>query len=280
MELLRSPRMVREALRPQIMHGKSIGLVPTMGALHVGHMSLVRACRLENDIAVASIFVNPEQFGPGEDLENYPRDPDRDMTMLKEADVDMLFMPSAPDMYAEGHSTFVEVGPLGSKLCGAFRPRHFRGVATVVAKLFNIVSPTRAYFGQKDFQQSVVIRKVARELDIPVEITLCPTVREPDGLAMSSRNSYLSPPERQAAPVLYRALSDAAEKLRSGVASTSEASSFMEDTLREEPLVSEVQYAGCYDPESLDWLESFNGHALLAAAVRIGPARLIDNILI
>jgi pantoate--beta-alanine ligase len=272
--------MVREALRGHLMRGKGIGLVPTMGALHAGHMSLVRAARMENDIVVASIFVNPSQFGPGEDLDSYPRDPDGDMNLLREAGVDILFMPPPAEMYGEGHSTFVDVGPIATKLCGAFRPTHFRGVATVVMKLFSMVLPARAYFGQKDFQQCMVIMKAARELDIPVDIIICPTVREPDGLALSSRNSYLTGHEREAAPVLYRALTEAAGRLKAGGVSTGEIKEQMEEALRAEPLVSEIQYIGCYDPESLDWLEEFGGRALLAGAVRIGKARLIDNVLV
>ena len=183
-------------------------------------------------------------------------------------------------MYGEGHSTFVDVGPIAAKLCGAFRPTHFRGVATVVTKLFSMVLPARAYFGQKDFQQCVVIMKAARELNMPVDIIICPTVRDPDGLAISSRNSYLSGLEREAAPVLYRALTEAAGKLKAGSASPGEARAHMEQALRAEPLVSEGQYIGCYDRDSLDWLEDFKGSALLAGAVKLGSTRLIDNVLI
>ncbi len=278
--MLRSPNMAREALFPQIMRGRSVGLVPTMGALHDGHMAIVRVSLMENDLTVVSIFVNPTQFGPGEDLDKYPRDLDGDISRLREAGVDILFMPSASDMYGQGSSTFVDVGPMAAKLCGAFRPTHFRGVGTVVTKLFNIVTPTRAYFGQKDYQQLVVIRKIARELDMPVDVVMCPTMRESDGLAMSSRNAYLSTAQRSAAPVLYRALSSAAEALKSTKATPAEARSMMEDMLKAEPLIEEVQYIGCYDPGTLQWLEEFSGSALLAGAIIIGSTRLIDNVLL
>ncbi len=280
MEVLRSPNMAREALFPQIMRGRSVGLVPTMGALHDGHMAIVRTSVMENDLTVASIFVNPTQFGPGEDLDKYPRDLDGDISKLREAGVDILFMPSAADMYGEGASTFVDVGPISARLCGAFRPTHFRGVATVVTKLFNIIRPARAYFGQKDYQQLLVIRKVARELNMPVDVVMCPTVRENDGVAMSSRNAYLSAEERRAAPVLYRALSSAAEVLMGAKASPQEATGMMEDMLKAEPLIEDVQYIGCFDPDSLAELEEFTGGALLAGAIIIGPTRLIDNVLL
>lgn len=280
MEVLRSPKMVREALFPQLMRGRSVGLVPTMGALHNGHMALVRDSVMENDLTVASIFVNPAQFGPGEDLDNYPRDTDSDLSKLREAGVDILFMPSASEMYDQGFSTFVDVGPITAKLCGAFRPTHFRGVATVVTKLFNIVSPARAYFGQKDYQQVLVIRKIARELNMPVDVVGCPTIRESDGIAMSSRNAYLSEAQRSAAPVLYRALSAAAEALKGGDTSPQGARVMMEDMIKAESLIDEVQYIGCYDPDTLDWLEEFSGGALLAGAIKIGRTRLIDNVLV
>ena len=283
MEILRSPGMVREALLPQIMRGRRVGLVPTMGALHEGHMSLVRNSTMECDITLVSIFVNPTQFAPDEDMDKYPSDPDGDISKLREAGVDILFMPTSDTMYGKGHESFVDVGPIAAKLCGAFRPTHFRGVATIAAKLFNIVSPTRAYFGQKDYQQCQVLMNMVRDLNIPVDIVVCPTVREPDGLAMSSRNAYLSPIERKAAPILYKALSEASELLRQGGATPKDAKKKMEEMLGAEPHVSEVQYIGCYDPETLDWLEEFKARALLAGAIIIGSTtttRLIDNVLV
>jgi len=251
-----------------------------MGALHAGHMGLVRASKMENDSTVVSIFVNPTQFGPGEDFTAYPREPEKDMEKLRAAGVDMLFMPEPKAMYPEAFSTTISVGDLSRKLCGEFRPGHFDGVATVVAKLLNIIRPTRAYFGQKDYQQFLVIKRMAEDLSFPVEIVPSPTWREEDGLAMSSRNAYLSATERKAAAVIFKSLSEAAELLKAGDASPEEAASSLRNSLDAEPMVSEVQYAGVYDPKTLEPLEEFKGKAVLAVAVKIGKARLIDNILI
>jgi pantoate--beta-alanine ligase len=280
MEVIRVPRVVRDSSMALLARGKSVGLVPTMGALHEGHMRLVRACREENDAAVASIFVNPAQFSPGEDLDRYPRDLEGDMEKLEGAGVDTAFVPGEEAMYPPGFSTRVEVGELGEKLCGAFRPGHFSGVATVVAKLLNIVSPTRAYFGAKDYQQSVIIRRLVADLDIPTEVVVLPTVREDDGLAMSSRNRYLGPGERKAAHALYGALLAAERNIRKGERSPGRIRALMLETLNREPLVTEVQYAGAYDPETLDPLAEISGGALLAVAARLGDVRLIDNIVV
>lgn len=280
MEIIRIPRIMQDTGRTLALRGRSIGLVPTMGALHDGHMSLIRLSRMENHATVVSIFVNPAQFGPGEDLEKYPRDEAEDMQKLRAAGVDTLFMPEAGAMYPEGFSFSVKTGELGGKLEGAFRPGHFDGVATVVAKLFNITLPTRAYFGLKDYQQSLIIRRLAVDMNFPVEVVACPTVREEDGLAMSSRNGYLTPEERRAAPAIYGCLGRAEGMLRSGDSSAGEVTGFLRENLSTEPFVAEVQYAGVYDPLSLDELDEFHGKALIAAAVRIGAARLMDNILI
>lgn len=262
------------------MHGRSVGFVPTMGALHEGHLSLVRMCREENDIAVVSIYVNPTQFGPSEDLSRYPRDLEGDCEKLKKENVDILFLPDDSLMYPEGFSTYVEVEGLSQRLCGAFRPGHFRGVATVVTKLFTIVGPTRAYFGRKDFQQTLIIRKLVRDLNLGVEVAPCPTVREADGLAMSSRNRYLSQEERSAAAVIYRCLLQASGSVESGIIRVSTLKELMLDTLRSEPLVSEIQYCSAYDPESLIELDRIGGEALLAIALKIGKTRLIDSMLV
>lgn len=262
------------------LHGKTIGFVPTMGALHEGHLNLVKMCREENDIVVVSIYVNPAQFGPAEDLSQYPRDLDGDKGKLAKEDVDILFLPDDSVMYPRGFSTFVEVRNLSEKLCGAFRPGHFKGVATVVAKLFSIVNPVRAYFGQKDFQQTLVIKRLVRDLNGTVDVVTCPTIREADGLAMSSRNAYLGPEERKAAAVIYRALGKGAEGVKSGIIKGSALRKVMLDTLRTEPLVSEIQYCSAYDPESLDEVERINSEALLAIALKIGATRLIDNMLV
>ena len=262
------------------MRGRTLGFVPTMGALHEGHLSLVRMCREENDIVVVSIYVNPAQFGPAEDLSQYPRDLDGDREKLRKESVDILFLPDDSLMYPKGFSTFVEVGSLSERLCGAYRPGHFSGVATVVAKLFNIVSPVRAYFGHKDFQQTLVIKQVARDLNSAVDVVPCPTIREADGLAMSSRNAYLGAEERKAAAVIYRALVKGAEGVKSGIIEISALKTIMLDALRAEPLVSEIQYCSAYDPESLDEMVQIVGEALLAIALKIGATRLIDNMLV
>lgn len=281
MEIVRIPRVLQNSLLKSRLQGRPIGFVPTMGALHAGHMSLVRTARQENDIVIASIFVNPAQFGPNEDFDKYPRDFEGDSRQLAEAGVDTLFVPEASSMYPEGFSTHIEVGGLSDKLCGAFRPGHFRGVATVVTKLLNLVSPTRAYFGQKDYQQCIIIRRLVKDLSMDVEIVMCPTLREPDGLAMSSRNRYLTPEDRKAAGVLYKALSDASGVLKSGIIDIREIIGAMRDALASEPRVSEVEYASVYDPETLIELPELPGAvALLALAARVGGVRLIDNMLV
>ncbi len=280
MEIIRTPRIMQDVAGTHRMHGRTVGFVPTMGALHEGHLSLVRMCREENDVVVVSIYVNPTQFGPAEDLSKYPRDFDGDRDKLKKENVDILFLPDDSLMYPKGFSAFVEVGGLSERLCGAYRPGHFRGVATVVAKLFHIVSPVRAYFGQKDFQQTLVIKKMVRDLNSAVDVVTCPTIREPDGLAMSSRNAYLGAEERKAAAVIYRALSEGAEGVKSGIIEGSVLKKVMRDALRTEPLVSEIQYCSAYDPESLDEVEQISTEALLAIALKIGATRLIDNMLV
>ncbi len=280
MEVIRIPRVMHEASRENLFKGKTIGLVPTMGALHAGHLSLVKSCREENDVAVVSIFVNPTQFSPGEDFNRYPRDLEGDMKKLEEAGVDTVFTPGEDSIYPMGYSTSVEVKGVSEKLCGAFRQGHFGGVATVVAKLLNIVSPTRAYFGAKDYQQGLIIRRMVADLNIPVEIAVLPTVREEDGLAMSSRNQYLSPEQRKAAQTMYRSLALAEDKIKEGSRNPEEISAFIRETLLGEPLITEVQYSGAYDPKTLDSLYELKGEVLLAIAVRLGDIRLIDNMLV
>lgn len=280
MEIVRIPKVMQETSKGHILHGRSIGFVPTMGALHEGHLSLVRVCKQENDITVVSIFVNPIQFSPSEDYNQYPRDIEGDMEKLRREGVDILFLPDKDHMYPEGFSTTIEVSGLSDKLCGAFRPGHFRGVATVVTKLFNIVIPTRAYFGQKDYQQSLIIKRLVRDLDMNIDIVICPTVREEDGLAMSSRNLYLSEKERAAATVLYRALGAGDEAIKSGIIRTEKVKEVMYKIVNSEPLVSEVQYLSIFDPENLEEIEVINKRALLAGAIKIGKTRLIDNILV
>jgi pantoate--beta-alanine ligase len=256
----------------------SVGLVPTMGYLHEGHLSLARRARADNDHVVASIFVNPTQFGPTEDYQRYPRDPDRDLRLLEAEGTDVVFMPSAEEMYPAGYDTWVEVGPsLTERLEGAARPGHLRGVTTVVAKLFEIVRPQRAYFGQKDAQQLAVVRRMAADLNMDVEVVGLPTVREPDGLAMSSRNAYLSPAEREAAVVLWRSLCRARELFEGGERSAEAIRQAVRRVLAEEPL-AEIEYVSVADAATLRELEAIAGPALVSLAVRFGRTRLIDNV--
>ena len=256
-----------------------VGLVPTMGYLHEGHLSLVRRARKECDHVVVSIFVNPTQFGPKEDLSKYPRDLDRDLSLLNPLGVDLIWMPTAEIMYPPGFQTWVEVETITQPLEGTSRPGHFRGVTTVVAKLFNAVQPHSAYFGQKDAQQAAVIRQMARDLNFPIEIVICPIVREPDGLAMSSRNVYLEPEQRKAATVLSRALQAAKEAYEEGERDADTLRGKMKEVLASEPLAN-VQYVSCADYDTLKELNTVTGKALLSMAVFIGKTRLIDNIVL
>ena len=269
---------VRKAIKELRCLGKSIGFVPTMGYLHEGHLSLVRRAKKENDAVVVSIFVNPIQFGPGEDFERYPRDIERDKALLEKEGVDVLFVPDVDEMYGGGEFlTFVEVEKITEKLCGAKRPGHFRGVTTVVSKLFNIVMPDRAYFGKKDYQQLIVIRKMVEDLNFPVKIVGCPIVREPDGLAKSSRNVYLSKEERKAATVLYRALKFAKEYYDSGKKDALFLKKQIEEILEKEPLVRKIDYVEIVDGKTLEPVSVLSPGVLIALAVFIGKARLIDN---
>jgi pantoate--beta-alanine ligase len=267
-------RAARQALQG------TVGFVPTMGYLHEGHLALVRRARAENDAVVVSIYVNPLQFGPREDFATYPRDLPRDLALLEKEGTDLVFAPTDAEMYPIGYSTYVEVTGVTEVLEGAMRPGHFKGVTTVVAKLFNLVQPTRAYFGQKDAQQCVVIRKMVADLNMPLEVVVCPTVREEDGLAMSSRNTYLSPEERKAATVLYRALMHARDLYRAGERSGDRLRAALRQVLGSESLVTTVDYVSVADPDTLQELERVEERALLSLAVRIGRTRLIDNILL
>ena len=280
METIRISSVMQETSNTNILKGRKIGFVPTMGALHEGHLSLVRRSKQENDITVVSIFVNPIQFGPNEDFNRYPRDFEGDFNKLQNEGVDILFYPDIASIYPEGYSTYVEVKGLSDKLCGAFRPGHFKGVATIVTKLFNIVKPKRAYFGQKDYQQSVIIRRMVKDLNLDVEIIVCPTVREEDGLAMSSRNSYLNGKERKAATIIYKTLTKASELIHSGIIDGVRIKNFMMEEIKKEPAVSSIDYVGVYDPETLDEIDVIKGEVVLAAAIFIGKTRLIDNIIV
>ena len=256
-----------------------VGFVPTMGYLHKGHLSLVRQARKECASVITSIFVNPTQFGPQEDLQAYPRDLPRDLHLLANEGVDLVWMPSVDVMYPAGFQTWVTVEEVTSRLEGSQRPGHFRGVATVVAKLFNATAPHRAYFGQKDAQQAAVIRRMVQDLDMPVQIVVCPIVREADGLAMSSRNVYLSVAERQAAPALFRALQAAQAAYKQGERSAEQLRQIMQSVLAETNL-AQPQYVSCADPETLQELDWVNERALLSMAVYFGNTRLIDNLLL
>ena len=258
---------------------RPLGLVPTMGALHDGHLSLVRRARSDNVALIVTIFVNPSQFAPNEDLAAYPRDPERDLALLESEGADMVFMPPPEEVYPAGYDTWISVERTSAPLEGEARPGHFRGVATVVCKLFNMVRPDRAYFGQKDAQQLQVIRRMNADLNLGVEVTAMPTVREPDGLAMSSRNAYLSPAERRAAPVLHDSLRAALELYDDGVRQAAALREAMNRVLAAEPL-AEPDYVSVADPDTLAELELVDGPALASLAVRIGTTRLIDNVVL
>lgn len=258
--------------------GRRIAFVPTMGYLHDGHRSLMTLARSRADVLVVSVFVNPAQFGPGEDFDSYPRDPERDAAIARGAGADILFLPSAAEMYPPGHAVTVDVGPLADRLEGKSRPGHFRGVATVLAKLFHLVAPHVAVFGQKDAQQAVVVRRLVADLDFGIEILVAPTVREADGLAMSSRNARLSAAERAQAPALRRALDAALREIASGERDCARIAGRMRRILGEQPLAA-VDYVSIADPGTLEELTTLapGSAALLSLAVRVGATRLIDN---
>lgn len=260
--------------------GKSIGLVPTMGYLHKGHASLVEKARDENDIVVVSVFVNPIQFGPNEDLETYPRDLDKDIEIVSSSGGDILFAPSVEEMYPEKAEIFVDLeSEVGEKLCGKSRPGHFRGVMTVVSKLFNIVGADRAYFGQKDAQQVTIIEKMVRELNFPVEIVRCPILRESDGLAMSSRNVYLSAQERSEATVLYKSILRVQREFEDGEYRVEKLKATTLEEIGKSP-IAEVEYVEILDSRTLGDIDRVDSPALMALAVRFGKTRLIDNCLL
>ena len=253
-----------------------VGFVPTMGSLHAGHISLARQAKAECASVVASIFVNPTQFGPNEDLAKYPRDLPRDLALLEAAGVDLVWTPTPEVMYPSGFQTWVEVQGVTKGLEGEVRPTHFRGVTTVVTKLFNAVGPDKAYFGQKDAQQVAVIRRMVKDLDFPIDIVVCPIIREPDGLAMSSRNVYLNPEERQAATVLFRSLSVAKVAYEKGERNAEALRRVMREAINSESL-ARLQYVSCADYDTLEELEMVRGKALLSMAIHVGKTRLIDN---
>jgi pantoate--beta-alanine ligase len=259
--------------------GKSIGLVPTMGALHAGHLSLIRRCRADNDVAILTLFVNPVQFNRREDLDSYPRDLEADSRMAREAGVDVLFAPTVAGVYPPGYTTYVNVEKITERWEGASRPGHFRGVATVCAKLFTICRPHRAYFGQKDYQQSLVVRRLVGDLNLGLEVVVLPTVREPDGLALSSRNVLLRPEERRQATVLSRALFQAQASARAGERDAARLRAAIEAQIGSAPLAA-LEYVGVCDVNTLEPLERITGKAVAMVAAKFGATRLIDNVLL
>jgi pantoate--beta-alanine ligase len=282
MRIVKDPKKLRTILSTYYKRNRTVGFVPTMGALHEGHLSPIRGSTRENDITVVSIFVNPLQFGPKEDYARYPRPVDRDTAFCRKAKVDFLFLPEAKRLYGPGYLTYVEVTELSSILCGVSRPGHFRGVTTVVAKLLNIVTPTAAYFGQKDFQQAVIIRKMAEDLDMNVKIKTCPTVREKDGLAMSSRNRYLSPAERVRSLGLYRSLVLARGLCAGGERDCGVIIQKMSGLIKSiiNPGFDRIDHIAISDTEILSQIEQIRTKAVVSLAVFIGSTRLIDNMIV
>jgi pantoate--beta-alanine ligase len=278
MDIIKSINDLRMAVRKARSDGRTIGVVPTMGFLHQGHLSLMRRARQENDLVVTTVFVNPTQFGPNEDFDAYPRNAQRDIDLMQAENVDIAFMPEAADLYPDGYATDVEVrGPMTRTLCGASRPGHFKGVTTIVAKLFHLTAPHRAYFGQKDAQQVAVIRRMAQDLDFDLEVVACPTVREPDGLAMSSRNSNLTESQRTDAVVISRALFEARDMIAAG----ERAADKVIDRIRariEAVEQADIDYLSIVDFNTLNHLEILEGSVLIAVAVKFGKTRLIDNL--
>ncbi|MGQ9462110.1 MAG: pantoate--beta-alanine ligase [Candidatus Fervidibacter sp.] len=276
MEVISKPEEMQRLSLKLRSEGKTIGFVPTMGYFHEGHLSLMRKARQECDVVVVSIYVNPLQFGPREDFNRYPRDIERDLKMAESVGVDIVFAPTDEEMYPEGYQTFVEVTELTRGLEGLHRPGHFRGVTTVVAKLFNIVLPYKAYFGEKDFQQLRVVQRMVRDLNFPVEIVPCPTVREEDGLAMSSRNTYLSPDERKAATILYRSLKTANDLFKDGERNAARLKAKVWEVLATESLVR-PQYVEIVDAETLEPISTVDRPSVILLAAFVGQARLIDE---
>lgn len=279
MRLVHTIAETRAAVADLRAQARCVGLVPTMGALHAGHISLVRAARAACDAVVATIFVNPTQFGPNEDFSKYPRTFEADCRLLEAEGVDLLFAPEPAEMYPEGSNTVIEVAGISDRLDGQSRPGHFRGVATIVAKLFNIVAPDKAFFGQKDAAQVAILRRMVRDLNFPLEIVVCPIVRDPDGLALSSRNRYLSPEDRQSALVLHRTLHRIEARAASGEVDATALLDAGLAVLAEEPAVR-LDYFRIVDPDTLEDLSDIRQGALVAVAAWVGPARLIDNVLI
>jgi pantoate--beta-alanine ligase len=278
MQLIQTKAQLHHALKNARASDKTVGLVPTMGYLHAGHASLMRRARQENDVVVVSVFVNPTQFGPNEDLSTYPRDAEKDIALMRAEGVDLAFFPSVEEIYPPGYTTTIDVqGPMTNTLCGRSRPGHFRGVTTVVGKLFHLTAPDRAYFGEKDAQQLAVIEKMVRDLDFDIRIVGCPIVREPDGLAMSSRNVYLSLAQRAQAPMISKALFQARDLILAGRRDVDEITAHIQKSITALD-TAVVDYVSIVDSRTLADLENLSGKVLIAVAVKLGSTRLIDNI--
>jgi pantoate--beta-alanine ligase len=279
MKVAKTIKSVRNLVKAARSKGKIIGFVPTMGALHIGHISLIEAAAKKCDFVVVSIFVNPTQFGPGEDFEKYPRPLKADLEICRKAGVDVVFAPSPQQMYPGENLTWVNVEKLTEQLCGQFRPGHFSGVTTVCAKLFNIVAPDIAFFGQKDAQQAIVIKRMVTDLNMPLKIVVCPTVRQADGLAVSSRNQYLTRQQKKNAPLIYKSLQKCQKLIEDGVADSKTIINQMRKILQQAPSIK-IEYISIVDADTLQELKKITGKVLTAVAVKIGPTRLIDNILV
>jgi pantoate--beta-alanine ligase len=279
MKVAKTIESLRKLVKTARSKGKRIGFVPTMGALHIGHISLIEKAKQQTDFVVVSIFVNPTQFSPNEDFKKYPRPIKSDLAVCRKSGVDVVFAPTAKQMYPDENLTWVNVEKLTEQLCGRFRPRHFRGVATVCAKLFNIVVPDVAFFGQKDAQQVIVIKRMVADLNMPVKIVICPTVRKSDGLAVSSRNQYLAEQEKKDATYIYKALKESRSLIKSGTTESKVIISEMKKILKQVPSIK-IEYISIVDAKTLRGLEEITGKVLIALAVKIGSTRLIDNILV
>lgn len=279
MEVAKTIEKVRSLVKIARSRGEKIGLVPTMGALHIGHISLIKASAKDCDFVVVSIFVNPTQFGPGEDFEKYPRPLEADLEICRKAAVDVVFTPTPKQMYPSENITWVNVEKLTEPLCGMSRPGHFRGVTTVCTKLFNLVAPDVAYFGQKDVQQAIVIKRMVADLNMPLEIAICPTVREPNGLAVSSRNQYLTAQQKKDAANIYKSLQTCRKLIKTGTKETGQIIAEMLQILQQIPS-GQIEYVSIVDAETLESIHIISGKVLAAVAVKVGRARLIDNILV
>jgi pantoate--beta-alanine ligase len=279
MKVAKTIESVRKLVKVARSKGKKIGFVPTMGALHIGHISLIEAAAKKCDFVVVSIFVNPTQFGPGEDFEKYPRPLKADLEICRKAGVDVVFAPSPQQMYPGENLTWVNVEKLTEQLCGRFRPGHFSGVTTVCAKLFNIVAPDIAFFGQKDAQQAIVVKQMVADLNMPLKIVVCPTVRQADGLAVSSRNQYLTRQQKKNAPLIYKSLQKCQKLIEDGVADSKTIINQMRKILQQAPSIK-IEYISIVDADTLQELKKITGKVLTAVAVKIGSTRLIDNIVV